>query len=819
MKNIIYLILLLIIISSNGCKKDSPTEPDSDKNPPQTIISEKAKPIDDELRNNLTITDTSNFTMTIPTSIVSQKNIKVGDILVDKPSTKARYGFLRTITSIQTSGANATITTSQATLKDVIKQGKINIKKTTLTKSNLESIKLMNGAKLSKSDVLNKQDMIGIDWNFESDMYKSGKNYITISGNFLFNIDLNFDLEVDLTGVDYFKTSIEVNQDVSMRLKANYSKDLSSVKIPFAKAIFNPIVFVVGIIPVVLVPEVTLYIGANGKVTAETESWCKESFTGEYGLEYKNDSWNSIKTDNFQKDYLIPNTKAGNSFKAFVGPKASIKLFGVAGPYVSLDAISELKTTTAANGTNIDFLIAFECNAGAEVEIFGWELLSHTKQILSKEIYRYTNNSETTQNQFKITYPSPELSVVKGDLIKITTFSSGDTPNYVKFYIDDKEVYSDNSSPFEYEWKSETFSLGTHTIKAIAFYAGSTLESVISVSIKEGSWTKIDIGNILSGSEIIHRLYFLNESEGFAVGGGISTSFILKTTDGGNSWKKVLYKNGPEDHEITDIILENASNIYAISDNYLYLSKDNGESWNPFQPDGEVYSRIGGSKMAIGSEGLVIAGYSSFYLKASTQIGAIWKEIPNYIDIYVGSALAIKYLSGKKIVVLDRKDNNYAENKPLHLLFSYDGGYTWESKNLNIPFEWEPMDMDFADDTNGWIVGKDQNDRGFILSTNNGGDSWQLLVDPAKEQLFSLFAVDFTDYQHGFTAGTLVDLEQGGISWHQGILSSNNKGINWSNHKLNNYDLNGEVRTLFFLDINNGWAAGSKKVMYKYKIN
>ncbi|MCK9279374.1 MAG: YCF48-related protein [Melioribacteraceae bacterium] len=819
MKNLIYLILLLVIISFNGCKKDNPTEPDNNNKAPETIINDKAKPIDDELRNNLTITDTSNFTMTLPSSMVSQKNIKVGDILVDKPSSKARYGFLRTITSIQSSGANATITTSQATLKDVIKQGKINIKKAKLSKSNLESIKLMSGAKLSKSNVLNKQDMIGIDWNFDNDLYKSGNNYVNINGNFLFDIDLNFDLEVDLTGVDYFKTSVEVNQDISMRLKSNFSKELSDVKIPFAKAIFNPIVFVVGIIPVVLVPEVTLYIGANGKVTAETESWCKESFTGEYGLEYKNDNWNPIKTDNFQKDYLVPNTRTGNSFKAFVGPKTSIKLYGVAGPYVSLDAISELKTTAAASGVKIDFLIAFECNAGAEVEVLGWELLNYSKQIFVKEIYRYTNNGGTTEKQFKITYPSPGLSVVKGDLIKITTFSSGDNPNYVKFFIDDKEVYTDNSAPYEYEWMTQNFSAGGHSIKTIAYYSNLTLEAVVSVSIREGNWTKIDIGNLLGASEIIHRIYFLNESVGFAVGGAVNTSFILKTTDGGNSWKRVLYKNGPEDHEVTDIIAENSSVLYAITDNYLYLSTDNGESWNPFQPSGEVYSRIGGSKMAIGSEGLIIAGYGSFYLKTSSQDGTAWKEIPNYIDIYVGSALAIKYLSGKKIVVLDRKDNNYGENRPLHLLFSYDGGYTWESKALNIPFEWEPVDMDFADDTNGWIVGKDQNDRGFILSTNNGGDSWQLLVDPVKEELFSLFAVDFTDYQHGFTAGSLVDLEQGGISWHQGILSSNNKGINWSNHKLNNYDLNGEVRTLFFLDINNGWAAGSKKVMYKYKIN
>jgi photosystem II stability/assembly factor-like uncharacterized protein len=816
LRGFISVLLLILLI---GCKKENPTEPNNEKLSNETVISDNAKPIDDEIRSSLKINDTTSFVMTISTSLISSKNIKVGNILIDKPSKDAPYGFIRKINSIQSNGTSSTLTTSQANLRDVIKQGKISIKKAKLSKSNLTSLKLLNGAKLSENNSLNKEDMIGIDWNYDKDIYNSGSGYVNINGNFLFDIDLNFDLDVNLLGVDYFKSSVEVNQDISMKIKSNFSKELSGIRIPFAKAIFNPIVITVGSIPVVLVPEIILYIGADGKVTADTETWSKESFTGEYGLEYKNDNWNTIKTDNFQKDFQIPNTKTGNNFRAFVGPKASIKLYGVSGPYVTLNAISELKTAELNGGLNIDFLIAFECNAGVDVELFGWELLNYSKQVFAKEVYRYTNSGGATQNQFKIIYPSQGLTVVKGDLIKITTFSSGDNPNYVKFYIDDKEVSTDNSSPYEYDWQTQNYSTGSHTIKAIAFYTNSNLESSVTVSIKQGGWTKINIDNLIGSGDIIYKIYFTNESTGFAVGGGITSSFILKTTDGGNLWRKVLSKSGPEDHEITDIVLFTSSEIYALSDNYLYLSNDGGESWNAFQPSGEVYGRIGGSKLAVSSEGLIIAGYSSFYLKYSTQGGSIWKEITEGLDIYVGSALAIKYLSNKKIIVLDNKDNNYADKRPLQVLISDDGGNTWNYKSLNIPFEWEPKDMDFSDNSNGWIVGKDQNDRGFVLATSNGCNSWQLIVDPNKEELFSLFAVDFNDYQYGFAAGTLVDLDQGGISWHQGILSTNNKGINWSNSSLSNYNQGGEIRTLFFLNKSLGWAAGSNKVLYKYQLN
>lgn len=818
------LLFLILVLTTIGCKKETPT--DTEVIPESEVkIADTAKPIDDEIRNSLKILDTTSFTMQIPSSLISSKKIKVNDVLIDKPSSTARYGFLRKITNIQQSGNLATITTSQATLKEVIEKGSISLKKYSLGKHNLASMQLIEGAKLVNNPALNKSNMIGINWDYEKDIFSSGSNKVNVKGNIAFNFDLNFDLTVNFFDLEYFKTSLEVNQAVSMNFKSNFSKDLANVKIPFAKAFFNPITFSVGIVPVVLVPEITLYIGADGSISANTEAWFKESFTGEYGIKYiEAKGWSTINTDNFALEKELPKVAGAGKFSAYVGPQASIKLYGVAGPYLTFDGYTEIESKLNNTKLAYDYSIGFRCNAGVQVELFGWELLNTYKEVFSKELFRYNSDSGSTGDSFRLTNPTNDQTYVVGDFINLTTFYSGTRPTSVKFFVDDVEKFTDSFEPYEYTLSSTSLSEGEHTIKAVAVYSAKSLESIAKIKLVKPTWTKIDMSSVLGSSDIIHKIYFVNDNLGFAVGGGINHSLILRTNDGGNTWAKVLSLTTYEDTQITDIAYISSSEIYAVRHDNLFLSKNNGSSWEIFIPQGEIHSRIGGTKMALTSEGLIVTGYSSMYIKAASASGDKWIETypggpENSIDI--GDAIAVQYLNNKKIVVLDGKDlNSISTPRPHQILISYDGGYTWKKVSLNIPFEWEPRDMSFGDENNGWIVGHcTTNDRGFVLKTTNGGESWSVIHNPNDEKYFALNAVDFLDFQNGFAAGTLVDISQGGINWNQGVLSSNTSGANWANTSLKNYDQNGTIRTLFFLSKTKGWAAGSHKVLYKYSSN
>lgn len=820
-KKVITLFVLISIIFVGSCKKaDGLNEPEEQIPSKEIVISEYALPIDDEIRNSIKMTDSS-FTFSLPAKLIASKKIDVNDVLVEKSTSEFPYGYLRKITAVTINGDNVVIKTSQATLKDVIKQGTIKLTKYKLNKNNLATIKSADGVTVFENKTLAKNNMIGIDWNYNKILHSSGNGKVEVNGSFAFDCDFNFELSVDLLDVEYFKTSVEVNQSVSLNYKSNVTKKISAIKVPFQTFRFTPVTVMAGVIPIVLFPEVTLYLGADGQVSAESEGWFRESFTGEYGIEYKeNRGWNVINSDNFKLEKEFPKVTGAGKFKFFAGPEAGIKLYGVAGPYLTFDGYSEIEGTTDNNKLDYNLVIGFESVAGVKVELFGWDLLNVNKPVFSKELFRFNSKEGTIGDNIKITNPSASQEIIKGDLLKITTYCSGNKPVKVKFIIDDVEKAEINKEPFEWTLATENMTEGNHTIKVKAVYADKTIDAApVSFKLVQTKWTKADLGNLIKDDEDIHKVYFVNENLGFLTGGGINSSFILKTTNGGNSWQKVFAGlKTVEDRPVTDIVYISSSELYAITENYLYRSMDNGSGWAPYTPKGEIYSRLGGSKMAISSDGLIITSYnSSFFIKTAESNGDVWREFPT--EGSRGNAYAVKYIGGKRVVVLDSVDPNKVQ--PHQYLISDDGGLNWTVKKLNIPMNWEPKDMDFINSKEGWIAGKNVfNDRGFLLKTDDGGNSWYILIDGNSETLFPLWAVDFIDYSYGFTAGELVDLDMNGVSWHQGILSSNNGGKNWSNKSLNDYNKNfAKILSFHFFSKTRGWAAGASKSLYKYGTN
>ncbi len=68
---------------------------------------------------------------------------------------------------------------------------------------------------------------------------------------------------------------------------------------------------------------------------------------------------------------------------------------------------------------------------------------------------------------------------------------------------------------------------------------------------------------------------------------------------------------------------------------------------------------------------------------------------------------------------------------------------------VDLDTQANPLDIDFVDDKNGFLVGTDR----LILETNDGGISWnQRDLDIPNEGNFRLISIDFKD-QEGWIAG------------------------------------------------------------------
>ena len=110
-----------------------------------------------------------------------------------------------------------------------------------------------------------------------------------------------------------------------------------------------------------------------------------------------------------------------------------------------------------------------------------------------------------------------------------------------------------------------------------------------------------------------------------------------------------------------------------------------------------------------------------------------------------------------------------------------------------------PLDVDFIDDLNGFLVGTDR----LILETNDGGVSWkERNLDIPSEGNFRLISIDFKD-QEGWIAG------QPGL-----ILHTNDGGKTWTRLDLGN-KLPGDPYLITTIDYDSAELATTAGAIYK----
>jgi photosystem II stability/assembly factor-like uncharacterized protein len=266
-----------------------------------------------------------------------------------------------------------------------------------------------------------------------------------------------------------------------------------------------------------------------------------------------------------------------------------------------------------------------------------------------------------------------------------------------------------------------------------------------------GTWTK----QRTSSLAWLHAVYFLDQNRGWAVG---SRGTLLSTADGGKSWQP---KPQPTEDAIRDIYFADAlqgwllceRNIYDLRSNdeqraYLMKTTDGGNHWKRVNLRGvNVDARLMRALFSNGGRGWAFGEGGSIY--TTRDSGATW--------IKLQAPTRYLLLGG---VFID-ENSGWLVGAGATILQTSDGGETWHQSRMPGPTNIRFNAASFIDARYGWAVGSG----GAIYRTINGGRSWQ---SQSSGVIADLFDVKFLDAAEGWAVGaegTLLHTRDGGLHW------------------------------------------------------
>jgi photosystem II stability/assembly factor-like uncharacterized protein len=252
----------------------------------------------------------------------------------------------------------------------------------------------------------------------------------------------------------------------------------------------------------------------------------------------------------------------------------------------------------------------------------------------------------------------------------------------------------------------------------------------------------------------LRAVYFVDEARGWAVG---SRGALLATMDGGRVW---AVRRAPTDDTLRDVYFVNERAGWLVCDRSIYLLRtkeeprsyllkttDGGETWSRVEVTGADVDVLL-TRVAFVDEARGWAFGEMGALYATTDGGVSWKRqtLPTKHLLLGGAFLAAGqgWLVGAGNTILYNPD-----------------GSRWLTGGSPVNVETRLNAVAFVEQRRGWAVGE----RGLVLATNSGGRAW---LRQESNVDVDLLDVKFIDANEGWAAGaggTIIHTMDGGANW------------------------------------------------------
>lgn len=247
-------------------------------------------------------------------------------------------------------------------------------------------------------------------------------------------------------------------------------------------------------------------------------------------------------------------------------------------------------------------------------------------------------------------------------------------------------------------------------------------------------WQRQDYGS----SDRIMTMDFISENIGWI---GCENGDILKTQNGGQSWKKQYSCTG-ENNYLNSMHFHSENIGWAQTGRYLLKTTDGGDNWEQMNVDSADYSNSYSVFFINENTGwLLNENIDEYSVLKTTDGGMDWRKI----DVPVTTDLPACEFSLNAVFFVD-ENTGWIVGAGGIILKSTDGGESWiEQKNEN-DWIYDLFSVYFVSETKGWAVGS----YGIILSTTDGGITWNPQLSHTDNSLYDL---TFVSEEAGWICG------------------------------------------------------------------
>jgi hypothetical protein len=353
---------------------------------PAVSVPETTRVLDDETLDALvSMADDQSILiferMTPQLSVIQPNDIIVGNSTIDRARNEAPYGFLRrVITTYTDSAGQFVLETVQAALDEAIARGELTYTATlqfddvyleeTITASALPQRTQFVAVNYVPHQAEFRVTIDHVIYDDDGDTATTD-DQVKAKGWVKLEPDIDFTLKLDVDNYQLQSLYFSGTATETAHVELFSQIDVMSFEktVPIKRYTFMPQTILIGWVPVVITPQLTVYVGANGRISVGVSTCVEQHATMTSGVKYELESWIPVNEISGTVDPVETKITHSADAEAFAGPELSMKLYGVAGPYGRLKAY--LKLTAAPSESPWWMLYGgVKVELGMKIEVF-----------------------------------------------------------------------------------------------------------------------------------------------------------------------------------------------------------------------------------------------------------------------------------------------------------------------------------------------------------------------------------------------------------------------------------------------------------------